>query len=104
MYSLRFVSMRTSSFLLIALAIFAIFNAIALRHLWTVHPRRRRIVIAIAVLCNLMWLFLPLLNARTAFSRFVRATLGPPWFGWLVFVLIDSVFIAFVAVAWGAFD
>ena len=95
--------MRTASFHLIALAVSAFFNAIAIRHLWTVHPRRRRIVIAVALLCNLMWLFLPMLNARTGFSRLVRAALGPAWFGWLAFVLIDSVFVAGVAAIWFAF-
>ena len=93
--------MRT--FLLVALAIFAIFNVIALRHLWTVHPRRRVFIVIAAVIGNLMWLFLPLLNARTDFSRVIRATLGPPWFGWLAFVLLDSIFIALVAVAWWPF-
>ncbi len=92
--------MRTASFLLIAVAIFAVLNAIALRHLLTVHPRRRAFVIAIAILGNVMWLFLPLLNARTGFSRLVRATLGPLWVGWLAFVLLDSIFVTLVLVAW----
>jgi len=90
--------MRT--FLTTAIAIFAILNAIALWHLLTVHPRRRAFVAAIAILCNLMWFFLPLLNTRTDFSRFARAVLGPPWFGWLCFVLLDSIFIALVAAVW----
>ena len=95
--------MRTATFLITAIAIFAVFNVIALRHLWTVHPRRRAWIVIVAVIGNLMWLFLPLLNVRTDFSRLVRATLGPPWFAWLCFVLFDSIFIAVVAVAWWPF-
>ena len=64
-------------FLLIAIAIFLILNIAAITALLRIHPRRRRLIIAIAVICNLMWLFLPLLNARTDFSRAVRAILGP---------------------------
>jgi len=94
--------MRT--FLLIALPLFALFNAVTLWHLWRVHSRRRPFVVALAVIGNLMWLFLPLLNARTDFSRVVRAILGPPWFAWLAFVLMDSIFIALVALAWLAFS
>src|SRR4051794_14416244 len=92
--------MRTASFLLIAIALFAVLNAIALRHLLTIHPRRHRIVIALAILGNAMWPFLVMLNAKTDFSRLIRATLGPPWFAWLAFVLFDSIFIALVSVMW----
>ncbi|MGZ7039789.1 MAG: hypothetical protein ACXVJO_16550, partial [Thermoanaerobaculia bacterium] len=95
--------MRTATFLLTAIAIFAVLNGIALRHLLTVHPRRRAIVITLAIFGNAMWPFLAMLNARTDFSRLTRATLGPPWFGWLVFVLLDSIFIALVFVAWALF-
>src|SRR5438045_6577068 len=63
-------------FLLIAIAIFLILNIAAITALLRIHPRRRRLIITIAVICNLMWLFLPLLNARTDFSRAVRAILG----------------------------
>src|SRR5512138_3971839 len=92
--------MRTATFLVIAIAIFAILSSITLWHLLTVHPRRRKLVIATAAIGNLMWLFLPLLNFRNDFSRAVRATLGPPWFGWLCFVLIDAMFVALLAIAW----
>src|SRR5437899_642493 len=78
-------------FVLIAGAIFATLNVITISQLIRIHPRRRSIVIALAVICNLMWLFLPWLNAQTDFSRAVRATLGPPWFAWLCFVLVYPV-------------
>src|SRR5262249_27976742 len=51
----------------------------------------RWLTMAIAAICNLMWLFLPWLNARTDLSRAIRATLGPPWFAWLCFVLVYPV-------------
>src|SRR2546423_6328441 len=86
-------------FLLIAIAIFLVLNIVAIAALLRIHPRRKRWIIAIAVICNLMWLFLPLLNARTAFSRAVRAILGPPWFAWLCFILIYCSFLLLIAVA-----
>jgi predicted MPP superfamily phosphohydrolase len=95
--------MRTATFILTALGIFAVFNAIALWHLLTVHPKRRLLFIIVAIAGNVMWLFLPMLNARTDFSRVVRATLGPPWFAWLCFVLLDSIFVALVVAAWAPF-
>src|ERR1041385_5033117 len=68
-------------------------NIVALRVLTRLHPRRRRIVIALIVVCNLMWLFLPLLNARTPLSRTLRAVFGPPWFAWQCFVIVYAVFM-----------
>ena len=92
--------MRIVIIFAIVLALFVPFNAVAVRLLTRLHPRRRRIVFALAILCNLMWLFLPLLNARTGFSRVVRAILGPPWFAWLAFVIVYSVVIALLLIAW----
>ncbi|HEY6844210.1 MAG TPA: metallophosphoesterase [Thermoanaerobaculia bacterium] len=83
-------------FLVIAIVVFAALNVIAIGALLHFHPRRRKLVIAVAIVCNLMWFFLPILNARTDFSRFVRATLGPPWFAWLCFVLVYAV-VALIA-------
>src|SRR6476661_1622730 len=77
-------------FFLIAIAVFAALNAITIWQLIRLH-RRKMPVIVIAAICNLMWLFLPWLNARTDFSRAIRATLGPPWFAWLCFVLVYPV-------------
>src|SRR5260221_6213699 len=87
-------------FVLLSLAVFLILGIIAIAALLRIHPRRRRLIIAVATLCNLMWLFLPLLNARTDFSRFVRATLGPPWFAWLCFTLIYCAVLLLIAIAW----
>jgi predicted MPP superfamily phosphohydrolase len=75
-------------FLIIAIAVFAALNLITISQMIRLHPRRKWMVIAVAAICNLMWLFLPWLNARTDFSRFIRATLGPPWFAWLCFVIV----------------
>lgn len=79
-------------FLIVALIVFGALNLITIFALLRLHPRRKAIVIALAIGCNLMWLFLPILNARTDFSRFIRATLGPPWFAWLCFVLVYPLF------------
>jgi Calcineurin-like phosphoesterase len=92
--------MRVAIIFAVVVALFAPFNVVAVRLLTRLHPRRRRIVFALAILCNLMWLFLPMLNARTDFSRVVRAVLGPPWFAWLAFVIIYSLVIALLLMAW----
>jgi len=92
--------MRLLVIIAIVLAIFGPFNAVAVRLLTRLHPRRRTIVIALAVICNLMWLFFPILNARTDFSRLGRAILGPPWFAWLSFVIVYSIVIALLLIAW----
>jgi predicted MPP superfamily phosphohydrolase len=84
----------------IAFAVFLIANVVAYRILVRVHPRRRGIVIALITLCSAMWLFIPLLNARTDFSRFVRATLGPPWFAWNCFAVLYSAFALLLMLAW----
>ena len=83
-------------FLLIAVAIFLILNTVAIATLLRLHPRRKRWIIAIATLCNLMWLFLPLLNARTDFSRAIRAVLGPPWFAWLCFIIVYCAYMLLI--------
>jgi len=90
----------TALIVTIALATFLIANVAAFRILVRVHPRRRAIVIALIVSGNAMWAFFPLLNARTDFSRFVRATLGPPWLAWSCFAILYSAFALVIAIAW----
>jgi uncharacterized protein len=85
---------------ILALGVFALFNALAIRQLLRIHPRRRPLVIGAAILGNVMWLFFPILNARTDFSRLVRAVFGPPWFAWTVFAILYSIVLALVLIAW----
>jgi len=92
--------MTAALIITIVLATFLPANVAAFRILVRVHPRRRAIVIALIVIGNAMWLFLPLLNARTDFSRFIRATLGPPWFAWTCFAILYSAFALLVAIPW----
>jgi predicted MPP superfamily phosphohydrolase len=80
------------------IALFLTFNVITVWVLLRLHPRRKWIVIVLATLGNVMWLFFPILNARTDFSRAVRAIFGPPWFAWLCFVMVYSMLIAIAAV------
>jgi predicted MPP superfamily phosphohydrolase len=84
----------------IAVAIFLIANVAAFRILVRIHPRRRWIVIALIVIGNVMWFFFPILNARTDFSRFVRASLGPPWFAWTCFAILYSAFATLLGAVW----
>ena len=79
------------------LALFVLCNVAAVITLIRLHPRRRWIVIALVIAGNIMWVFFPILNARTDFSRLMRAVFGPPWFAWLCFVLVYS---AFAALTW----
>jgi len=92
--------MSVALIIAIVAATFLVANLAAFRVLVRVHPRRRAIVIVLIAIGNAMWLFFPLLNARTDFSRFVRATLGPPWFAWNCFAILYSAFALLIAVPW----
>jgi predicted MPP superfamily phosphohydrolase len=83
----------------LVLALFAACNVAAVRVLTRLHPRRRRIVYALVIVCNVLWPLLPVLNARTPLSRIARAVFGPPWFAWLCFVLLYSLFMLLVWIA-----
>jgi predicted MPP superfamily phosphohydrolase len=87
-------------FLFAVIAIFVPLNVAAFLLLVRVHPKRRALIIALTVIGNLMWLFLPLLNVRNDFSRASRALLAPPWFAWQCFGIIYSAFMILVAIAW----
>src|SRR5258708_34360592 len=82
------------------IAAFLVFNVITYRQLIRIHPRRKRFVIPAVVIGNLMWPFFPILNARTGFSRAVRATLGPPWFGWTCFAILYATLIILIWIIW----
>src|SRR6059058_181691 len=92
--------MRSALFFAIAAAILALFNWTAWAALTRIHPRRRKLVAAVMAIGNVMWPFFPLLNARTGFSRAVRATLGPPWFAWQCFAIVYTALIALIALTW----
>lgn len=87
-------------FVALALASFAAFNAVAIAALFRIHPRRRAAIIALAVAGNVMWLFFPILNARTDFSRLARAVFGPPWFAWSCLTILYTGFVALLMPAW----
>lgn len=72
-------------YLALFIAVVLALNVLTVLRLLRLHPDRRRWIIAAVVLGNVMWLFLPMLNAQTDSSRFVRATFGPPWFAWIAF-------------------
>jgi predicted MPP superfamily phosphohydrolase len=79
-------------FFAIAFVVFGVFNFIAIRTLLLVHPRRRRLIVAAAIIGNLMWLFFPLLRTLTTAGRVTRAVFGPPWFAWNSFAILYSAF------------
>jgi uncharacterized protein len=85
-------------FLAIIIAIFVPLNIMTYRALVAIHPRRRAAFIALTALGNAMWLFMPILNARTDFSRLVRAVLGPPWFAWQCFTFLYCLFLLLMVI------
>jgi predicted MPP superfamily phosphohydrolase len=91
-------------FLSAFIGLFLAFSYLTWRQLVRIHPRRRKLVTAIAILGSLMWPFLPLLNARTDFSRLLRATLGPPWFAWVMLSLCYSILLFLILIAWLPFS
>lgn len=95
--------MRPFLFFVIALLVFGTFTLVAVRMLLRIHPKRRRLIIAAAVLGNLMWPFLPMLWQLNAFTRVVRATIGPLWFTWHSFAILYILLVIVVALAWLAF-
>src|SRR6478735_8405417 len=92
--------MRSIAFFAIALAIFVPFNYVAWLGLTRIHPRWRRVVLVVMILGNAMWPFFAILNARTGFSRAIRASLGPAWFGWQCFSIVYTALLALIALAW----
>src|SRR5947209_501487 len=92
--------MRSISFFAIALSIFIPSNWTTGAGLTRIHPRRRRWTLAAMVVGNAMWPFFAILNARTDFSRFIRATLGPAWFGWQCFAILCTALLALIGIAW----
>jgi len=91
---------RAALIFAIVIALFAAFNVLTVRQLARIHPRRKRIVLALALIGNLMWLFFPILNSRTDFSRWTRAVFGPPWFAWTCFAIVYSGVLFALVVAW----
>jgi hypothetical protein len=92
--------MRSVLFFAIALAIFVPFNWVTWLGLTRIHPRRRRTALVAIVIGNAMWPFFAILNARTDFSRAIRAILGPPWFAWQCFAIVYTAVLALIGVAW----
>jgi hypothetical protein len=92
--------MRSIVFFAIALAIFVPFNTVTWLGLTRIHPRHRRGALVAIVIGNLMWPFFAILNARTDFSRAIRAILGPPWFAWQCFAILYTALLALIAIAW----
>ncbi|HVR40237.1 MAG TPA: metallophosphoesterase [Thermoanaerobaculia bacterium] len=92
--------MRLLIFFAIVIAALLPFNILTYRQLVRLHPRRRRFVIAGAILGNLIWPFFPWLRDPTEFSRIVRAMLLPIACGWLSFTLLYSIAIVLLFIAW----
>lgn len=91
---------RILIFVAIVAAIFIPLNVVAYRQLVRIHPRRRRIVLALVILGNLLWPFLPRLERLTWLSRFARSVFAPIWFGWTSFTLVYCALLLLILLAW----
>lgn len=92
--------MRAALIFTLVVVLFGGFNWLTARQLFRIHPRRKRLVVALLAAGNAMWLFLPWLRVRSDFMRVVRATLGPPWFAWLSFAIVYSAAIFAIFIVW----
>ncbi len=92
--------MRLVVILVIAAVIFGPFNVLTVRRITRLHPRRRRIVYALAVAGNLVWPLIPYLDIRNGFTRLARAILGPPWFAWTSVAVFYSMMTAIALLLW----
>jgi predicted MPP superfamily phosphohydrolase len=93
---------RLIIYFLLALSIAALLNLVPMRALLAMFPRVRRPLFAIAAVANVMWLFFPFLNhmPSSELTRIVRATLGPLWCGWTLFLLIEWLFLVPLVFFW----
>ncbi len=92
--------MHIAIVLLLLVAVFGTFNALAVRQLLRIHPRGRRLTIVLAIAGNVLWLGFPFLRRFDAPMRVFRATFGPPWLGWTLFSLQYAAFLFLLLVAW----
>ena len=92
--------MHIALVLFLLVAIFGSFNWLAVRQLLRIHPRGRRVTIALAIVCNLLWLGFPFLRRFDAPMRLFRATFGPPWLGWTLFSLLYAALLFLLLLAW----
>lgn len=86
----------------VILLVFALLNYLTARALIAAHPRWRKAIWIIVAFANIFWLFLPfVLSVRlNGFARFIRATLGPVWFSWLIFIILYLAFAVIIGAAW----
>lgn len=92
--------MRIALFVILALLVFAAFNFVAIRCLLRIHPRRRRMITAVALAGNAFWPVIPLLGQLNPFTRLARSAIGPLWFSWQSLAILYTALMAIVAIAW----
>jgi uncharacterized protein len=80
-------------FVIAIAAALVLFNVITICSLLSIHPRRKRTIVILAILGNVMWVFFPLLRTLTPAGRWTRAVFGPPWFAWNSFAILYAGFV-----------
>ena len=87
---------------LIALVIALPLNLVPLRTLLRLYPRTRPAIFAGATLGSLLWIIPPFLLGvpSTAFTRVVRAVIGPLWCGWTAWLLVEWIALAAIVLLW----
>ncbi len=81
---------------------FLTLNVIVFRALIRIHPKRVLFVRLAFTIGNLFWLALPFLFTMRGSMAMIllRSFLGPPWFSWLIFLILYSAFLMVVALLW----
>ncbi|HUF16867.1 MAG TPA: metallophosphoesterase [Thermoanaerobaculia bacterium] len=81
---------------------FLTLNVIVYRALIRIHPKRVLFVRLAFTIGNLFWLALPFLFTMRGSMAMIllRSFLGPPWFSWLIFLILYSAFLMVVALLW----
>lgn len=81
---------------------FLALNIAVYRNLSRIHPKRIRLIRLAFAMGNLFWLALPfLITMRVSMAMILaRSVLGPPWFSWLIFLILYGVFLAVSRLMW----
>lgn len=77
-------------------------NIAVYRALTRIHPKRIRLVRLAFAIGNLFWIALPFLFTMRGSMAMIlaRSVLGPPWFSWLIFLILYGAFVAISRLLW----
>ena len=84
------------------LLFFFALNYVCYRALIRLHPDAKTLIRGFFIAGNLFWPALPLLFmlGGSFLMILLRSFLGPPWFSWLIFLILYSSFLLLVSLTW----